>query len=121
MMLTRNFSLAEVQCRCGCGLANIDLSFMERVQELRDVFAAPMTITSGVRCEAHNKAIRGAANSYHVGQGARLPMALDIKIVDSLERYRFLKLAMVGFNGVGIDESFIHIDGRSSVPVCWLY
>ncbi len=65
MKLTKNFDSSELDCVC-CGACNMDPGFMARLQVLRDDFGQAITITSGYRCEAHNKAIGGAAKSQHL-------------------------------------------------------
>ena len=36
MMLTKNFSVAEVECSCGCGSADMDPDFMKILQNIRE-------------------------------------------------------------------------------------
>ena len=50
--LSKNFSRYEVQCSCGCGASWVSPKLIEKSQHVRDVVGKPMTITSGVRCEA---------------------------------------------------------------------
>ena len=67
---------SEIDCKCTnkeCTITPIDYRLIIAFYRLRNVLGLPLTITSGHRCEAHNKAIGGAVNSYHV-KG----MALDI-------------------------------------------
>lgn len=68
--MTKNFKLEEFACKSG---APMPLSVRQNIQRLaanlqvlRDELKVPMTITSGHRSEAHNKAIGGAKNSRHV-------------------------------------------------------
>ena len=35
-MITANFSVNKMACRCGCGTAEMDPEFMRMLQELRD-------------------------------------------------------------------------------------
>ncbi len=76
-------------------------------------------ITSGVRCESHNDAVGGASNSSHVGG-----WAVDISTPDSRSRSKMIKaLREVGFNRMGIADTFIHvdIDPDKSDDVTWTY
>lgn len=66
-----NFSREEFECPCGCGRADMTHEFMVAIQSFREEVDAPMVITSGFRCEEHNKKVGGAPGSAHVkGQGA---------------------------------------------------
>ena len=70
MQLTKNFSLSEFNCKCGCEMpSNIlenvkELSY--HLQRLRDKFDTKITVNSGYRCENHNKAIGGKKHSQHL-------------------------------------------------------
>lgn len=76
--MTKNFKLEEFACKSG---APMPLSVRKNIQRLaanlqvlRDVLKVPMTITSGHRSEAHNKAIGGEKSSRHV-----IGLAADFK------------------------------------------
>lgn len=64
--ITKNFSRWEFACKCGCGKDDIDEKLVNRIQVVRDIIRIPITIISGCRCEAHNKAVGGASVSYHL-------------------------------------------------------
>ena len=55
-MITPNFSVAEMACKCGCGKHGKDEEFMRMLQQLRDE-VGPFRISSGFRCEDHNEKI----------------------------------------------------------------
>jgi uncharacterized protein YcbK (DUF882 family) len=71
----------ETKCRCGCGmditpefrffLESLDREMVRRTKR-------EITINSGARCKAHNKAVKGSSNSSHV-----LGKAADIVIYDN--------------------------------------
>jgi len=115
--LTRNFTIEEFQCRCGCEmpsdvLANIkDLA--EELQVIRQVVDSPITINSGYRCESHNKAVGGAKSSQHL-QGK----ASDIVIKEHQpsETYSLLELLIIDGvileGGLGKYSTFTHYDIR---------
>ena len=54
MMLTKNFSSAEMMCSCGCGEDAMDPDFMSILQNIRDEMQRPLRISSGVRCVKRN-------------------------------------------------------------------
>jgi len=71
-----NFSPGEWLCRCGCG-KDTDERLKLRVQAflylLESIYKQPTRciISGPARCTAHNKAAKGAANSYHMGMDGK--------------------------------------------------
>lgn len=105
--LTKNFTLEEVVCKCGCGFRPKQ-SFMDKLQELRDAFGSPMKITSAARCAAYNKQIGGADKSQHIDANA-----VDVVVPVEL-RWALVHTAMrLGWFGVGVNAAFIHLDRRA--------
>ncbi len=84
------------------------------MDKVREELKLPIKITSGYRCEKHNKAVGGVQGSQHV-----LGQALDItcsdldKLMEILPKY---------FNSIGDGRSkgFIHVDKRLG-PHRWVY
>ena len=66
----RYFKRAEFRCPCGrCGGFPVEPSekLVKLADRVREHFDAPVTVTSGVRCQAHNDELRGSVpNSYHI-------------------------------------------------------
>ncbi len=61
------FKKSEFNCKCGCGLNNIDLKLVKILDEIREHFEKLMTITCGTRCQKYNDSLRGSIkNSKHV-------------------------------------------------------
>lgn len=60
------FKKSEFDCKCGCGLNNIDLKLVKILDEIRGHFGKPMLITCGCRCSNYNKKVGGIANSKHL-------------------------------------------------------
>ena len=87
---TANFSLAEFGCSCGCGTNEIRPELLEALQEVRDVLNESMTITSGYRCEAHNKAVGGVNTSSHL-KG----WAADIAVPSSAYAYDIMEALFI--------------------------
>ena len=109
--LSRNFSRSEIQCQCGCGKDDISPYLIERLQAVRNIYAKPMEITSGVRCKAHNEAVGGVKNSAHV-RG----LAVDIGCSSSKQRAQMLPILWSQFKRIFIGQHFIHIDIDDSKP-----
>lgn len=61
------FKKSEFNCKCGCGLNNIDLKLVKILDEIREYFGKPCIVTSGCRCQKYNDSLRGSIkNSKHV-------------------------------------------------------
>jgi len=112
------FRKAEFACPC-CGRCEMDKELIWKLDLLRELVGAPLIITSGFRCERHNKAVGGAPNSAHLrGKAA------DIACTDNLFRYKILKHAFyIGFPRIGIGKDYIHLDVDRSLPHprVWVY
>lgn len=114
----RHFKKSEFSCKCGvCGRTWMNKDFVFRLDSLRERLGFPIQITSGYRCEAHNKAIKGSPRSQHL-KGK----AVDIRIKDSGHRYKVLKEVFeMNFAGIGVGDGFLHIDDRDTNLVSWTY
>ena len=97
----------------------MDPVFLELLDKARAYAGIPFYITSGYRTKEHNLNVGGVSNSAH-----RYGLACDITCIDSVERFKIIEaLLYVGFNRIGIHQSFIHVDTSSSKAqfVCWTY
>ena len=98
-----NFSAAEMQCRCGCGACDMSEAFMDALQTLRVTIQRPLVVTSGFRCAAHNEAVGGAPNSYHLSGEAA-----DVFVHPELGRVIMGEADL--FGGIGVGDNFLHLD-----------
>lgn len=113
------FNKSEFACKCGCGLDNINSMLVEELNIARAIADTPFVITSGCRCEMHNKNVGGLAGSAHT-KG----LAVDIRTNDSRERFKILQALMLcKFERIGINRHFIHVDIDETKPfdVAWMY
>ena len=114
--VSKNFQYREFDCKGGgcCSTTVIDEKLISYIQQIRDHFGKPVTITSSYRCETHNKRVSGATKSYHV-QGK----AADI-VVQGVSSREVAKYAeSIGILGIGLYETsadgyFTHIDARTT-------
>jgi peptidoglycan hydrolase-like protein with peptidoglycan-binding domain len=107
--LSANFNSKEFFCKCGCNSALIDEKLITYLQLIREHFGAPITITSGYRCNKHNEKVGGASKSKH-----KLGQAADIK-VKGVEPKEVAKYAeSIGIKGIGLYDTFTHIDTRTT-------
>ena len=115
--MTKNFSIKEFECNCGCKMPekvkdNIEV-LANNLQVLRDYVKAPITLTNAYRCAKHNKSVGGVPNSKHVNG-----KAADIKIkgITPFEVAKTIELLIYEGKliqgGIGIYNTFTHYDIR---------
>lgn len=120
--ISKNFYLHEFLCHCNnCVFSKpsvkaedlLELSFLVRLQRIRDELGAPMTVLSGARCRAHNNHIGGAPKSGHIVDENLLCKAVDIdtSMMGGADRHLLAKLAFKhGMRGIGFAKTFLHMD-----------
>ena len=99
--------------------SNMDPTFLDALDEARDLAGVPFRISSGFRSKAHNAEVGGVPSSAHC-QG----FAADIACTGSRERLLIVRaLISAGINRIGISTNFIHADASDtkSAEVLWLY
>ena len=64
------FNYEEFTCHCGCGYNTIDIRLVKILDDIRKHFGKPAIITSGVRCEKHNREVGGVNGSWHTKRKA---------------------------------------------------
>jgi len=110
------FTLEEFDCQ-ETGKNNMDEDFLHKLDELREACGFPFKITSGYRDITHSVEVRKAKGGTHT-KG----IAADIKVTNGADRYTILKNALaMGFTGIGVANTFIHVDTREGTPVIWSY
>lgn len=110
--LSNNLHHHEFQCKCGnstCINTVYDTRLMIAYDEFRKKFNDKVTITSGYRCEYHNRNVGGVTDSHHT-----LGAAMDIAIPKDKKDY-FIECAKKTFPYVQVYEkkNFIHVDMRT--------
>ena len=110
------FKLSDFDCQ-ETGNNEMSEEFLEKLDELRHKCGFPFIITSGYRDKTHSIEARKAKAGTHA-RG----IASDIRINNGNEAYDIIKHAQsMGFNGIGVAKSFIHVDIRQGMPVIWSY
>ncbi len=121
MRLSRNFTLNEFKCPCcEADVEDVSMKLVSKLQLLRDKFKMPINITSGYRCERHNKAVGGSKRSQHLKGRA---VDIDVSHYSAHDLHRLIRLiyASGSFSGVGIGGGKLHVDVRDDVDVTWIY
>ena len=109
--LTTNFFRSEFCCRCGCGLDNIDIGIVNRLQVFRDILKEPIIINSACRCPEHNKKVGGKPESYHLKKNGCKAIDWTIKDKEKLRRFgAFMDELWSGGWHYYPEEKFIHSD-----------
>lgn len=126
--LTANLSRYEFECSCGCGANTVDIHLPQVPQMCLYHFSSfrqyrdwdmGIEITSGGRCDEHNRAEGGSETSYHkrfqgcdfflydkrVGKHKRVP-ADDV--------YDFLDRQFPTSKGIGRYDGRTHYDSRKT-------
>ena len=96
----------------------MDTGFLAKLDKAREFAKVPFVINSAYRSPEHPESIKNPTSSHIKG------LAVDIKATDSRTRYRVLNaLIHVGFNRIGIADTFIHVDDDKdkSQQVIWTY
>lgn len=106
--LTPNLALSEVKCRCSnidCTRTLILKTNILTYQKVRDQFNEPIRVTSGYRCQLHNRSVGGNHASYHmIGAALDLtPWDFDQDKLDRLE-----EIAKKHFDVVIRYNEFVH-------------
>lgn len=119
--LTKNFSYEELQCPC-CGEMQIEMTFLDTLQEIRDAVGRPFVLSSGYRCKEHNFKIGGASTSRHL-YGCAVDILTAGWSSDDLH-YLMFELTSVQNEhydtGIGIYKRHIHFDFRESSESLWV-
>jgi len=109
--MTEHFSRKEFACKCGCGSDNISRALVLLLQNVRDEYPFPISISSGIRCQDHNHAVGGVEDSAHL-KG----LAADLVCYQAHSRFMLLRQLLHWFDRIIIYKDFIHVDIDDSKP-----
>ena len=107
--LSPHFKVREFACSDGTDTVFVSPALVEVLEKVRAHFGKPVTINSGYRTEAKNKAVGGAAYSQH-----KYGLAADITIdgVTPKQIASYVETLLPNTGGIGIYKTFTHIDVR---------
>lgn len=112
------FTNEELRCKCGCGVNGVKPEALLLLNALRILVQRPLVLSSAYRCYNHPEELKKQARTGQHPQGH----AFDIRhygdqdFIDQIKRHA----ENLGFNGIGISRSFIHIDLRPN-RARWTY
>jgi len=123
-MLSPHFAESEFACEC-CGIAKVHPGFISTIEDFRCWFGMIICVSSGCRCEKHNRAIGGASASQDIFDDKVGTRAGDLWSKDHtcvmlmyfLEHWNKLIQKNIGvppFTGLGLypENAFVHVDVR---------
>lgn len=110
--ITENFKAKEFKCN-HCNELLIDKDLVDQLELFRsEIGNKPIVITSGYRCQTHNRAVGGSSQSYHL-RGR----AVDFVLLSQFKAVEIFMLATKIFNRVGLYQSgvnpnsaYMHVD-----------
>jgi len=100
-----HFKLREFECPC-CGLVKIHPELVDRLERLRALWKEPLFVTSGYRCQKHNREVGGVPHSMHMeGKAADVVVlcAEQNSFVDAAYEAGFFKALPYG------SRNFVHL------------
>ena len=110
--VSKNFRLREFASKDGADEVLIDDDLLKLLENIRaEAGGKAITINSGYRSPAHNKAVGGVANSQHV-KGT----AADIVVEDTdpLTVGQIAEYLLDDRGGIGVYQTFTHVDTRAN-------
>lgn len=81
-LYTDNFKLEEFKCECGGRYCTgypvvLNAQLLMNLQDVRDKYDQPITITSGLRCTGYNNSLVGSSSTSRHMKGKALDIFLD--------------------------------------------
>lgn len=102
------FTPGEFACKCGCGCdTQVDPRLLRLADQVREHFAAPCILSSGVRCEKRNKEVGGTAGSRHLSGKA---MDFRIKGKSAIQTLAYVQTLPGVRYTYAIDKNYVHMD-----------
>eukprot|EP01084_Bolivina_argentea_P211966 360414_1 len=123
--VSTNFKVNEFTSKDGAKFFRLSPILIQCLQIVRNVVNKPLVINSGYRTVAHNTAVGGAANSYHLsGTAADVAKPVGITMDEFAARIvcicRPLFQAQGNDIGLGLGANYIHVDMRKKFG-SWVY
>ena len=107
--ISAHFNRSEFACRCNCGFDTVDTELIAVLEDVRQHFMKPITITSGCRCSDHNLNVGGSYDSQHVKARAA---DFHVEGVEPEKVYAYIDQLHNSRYGLGLYSSWVHFDSR---------
>lgn len=110
LQLSPHFRLAEFASQDGSDKVLVDEELVELLEAIRAAAGGAVTINSGYRSPAHNKAVGGVPSSQHVyGRAADIVVAgASPLLIGQIAEYYLDRRG-----GIGVYNGFTHVDTRT--------
>lgn len=110
--ITPHFKVREFACSDGSDVVFVATSLVDILEAIRVHFGRPVTITSGYRTVSYNAGLKNSSKKSQHCNG----LAADIKVEGHtpLEVYNYTCSLLGDHGGVGIYNTFVHVDVRAS-------
>ena len=103
---------------------NMSPKILEMLDQAREKFDKPIKITSGYRTKAYNEDLKARGYKASKNSSHLKGLAVDIHCNNSKDRFELVDILLdVGFNRIGIANTFIHADIDQDKPthLIWTY
>ena len=103
---------------------NMNSEILEMLDLAREKFDKPIKITSGYRTQAYNEDLKARGYKASKNSSHLKGLAVDIHCNNSKDRFELVDILLdVGFNRIGIANTFIHVDIDKDKPshLIWTY
>ena len=110
--ITPHFKVREFACSDGSDVVFVAPSLVDILEAIRVHFGCPVTITSGYRTVSYNADLKNSSKKSQHCNG----LAADIQVEGHtpLEVYNYTCSLLGDHGGVGIYNTFVHVDVRAS-------
>lgn len=118
-----NYSEFDSPDELGSG-KNISPEILEMLDLAREKYDKPIKITSGYRTKAYNEGLKKRGYKASPNSSHLKGLAVDIHCNNSKARFELVDILLdVGFNRLGIANTFIHADIDKDKPqnLIWTY
>jgi hypothetical protein len=123
--VSKHFAQSEFDCKCGCNSeVVVSRDLIDLLEGIRVSVGDAIKITSGARCENHNRSVGGASESWHLTRNHTL-YASDITYWDPAKRTNadilrlYVTADRIGASGLGLYSGRIHVDKRLTKRARW--
>ena len=103
---------------------NMSPKILEMLDIAREKYDKPIKITSGYRTQAYNENLKARGYKASKNSSHLKGLAVDIHCNNSKDRFVLVDILLdVGFNRIGIANTFIHVDIDVDKPthLIWTY
>ena len=110
--ITPHFKVREFACSDGSDVVFVATSLVDILEAIRVHFGRPVTVTSGYRTVSYNASIKNSSKKSQHCNG----LAADIQVEGHtpVEVYNYACSLLGDHGGVGIYNTFVHVDVRAT-------